>query len=73
MKALRFHNFGIPSSVLRFEEIPTPTANDGELCCPGDTLFTKSPFSTNHGSSSFAALSREPSAIRNDRSFGHVK
>jgi hypothetical protein len=31
MRALRFHNFGSPSSVLRFEEIPTPTASDGEL------------------------------------------
>jgi NADPH:quinone reductase len=31
MKALRFHTFGSPSSVLRFEEIPTPTASDGEL------------------------------------------
>ena len=31
MRALRFHNFGSPSSVLRFEEIPTPTASDREL------------------------------------------
>jgi NADPH:quinone reductase len=31
MRALRFHNFGSPSSVLRFGEIPTPTASDGEL------------------------------------------
>jgi NADPH:quinone reductase-like Zn-dependent oxidoreductase len=31
MRALRFHSFGTPSSVLRFEEIPTPTASDGQL------------------------------------------
>ena len=31
MRALRFHSFGSPSSVLKFEEIPTPTERDGEL------------------------------------------
>lgn len=31
MRALRFHSFGSPSSVLKLEEIPTPTARDGEL------------------------------------------
>ena len=31
MRALHFHSFGSPSSVLRFEEIPTPAASDGEL------------------------------------------
>lgn len=31
MRTLRFSNFGSPSSVLRFEEIPTTTSSDGEL------------------------------------------
>lgn len=31
MRALRFHNFGALSSVLRIEEIPTPTVEDGDL------------------------------------------
>lgn len=31
MKALRFHSFGAVSSVLRIEEIPTPTTSDGDL------------------------------------------
>jgi NADPH:quinone reductase len=31
MRALRFHKIGSPSSVLRFEEIPTPMASDGEI------------------------------------------
>jgi NADPH:quinone reductase-like Zn-dependent oxidoreductase len=31
MRALRFHNFGAVSSVLKIEEIPTPIAQDGEL------------------------------------------
>lgn len=31
MRALRFHRFGAPSSVLNFEEIATPTTRNGDL------------------------------------------